>query len=180
MALNPDNAKIWKFAHVFLSDATTRPDLPANVSAEFDEEDWPEAGILSGDDGFGEDRSNAETKHTGWGIGLIKIGSKDYELSRKMVFLEDNEVTRGVVYPGSSATKIAMPRPVYRWLAFETDSDLGDRERLITTRPARLWVPTNNRNEADLTKWEVQINLFSDGTGNVFDRQAGTPTPVTP
>uniref|UniRef100_UPI0008354E48 hypothetical protein n=1 Tax=Nocardia acidivorans TaxID=404580 RepID=UPI0008354E48 len=138
---------------------------------------WDEVGILNGDDGFSEDRSQDETKHFGWGIGLIKIGGKNYELARKFSPLEDNPITQAIVNPGSTATTVSMPKPVMRWIAFETDSDLGEKERLISVLKARLWVPANNRNESDLTKWEVNVALFASGTGAVFDRQAGTPTP---
>ncbi len=179
MARDPDNVKIWQDARVFVSDATTRPAMPADINTAFTPANWPELGILDGDAGMPEDRSLSESKHYGWGLGLIKFGSKNFELMRKMTLLEDNEETRKLIFPGSTDTKIKMPRPVYRWLAFETDSDLADRERLATTRRARLWVPSNGRNEADPTKWEIEIAIFPDGSGDVFDRQAGdlTPTP---
>lgn len=171
MARNPDNVLIWQDAHVYVSDATTRPDLPSTIDDPLGV-GWEEVGILDGDDGFPEDRSQDETKHFGWGIGLIKVGSKNYELMRKFSPLEDNAAVRGMILPGSTATKIALPKPVYRWLAFETESDLADKERLFTTKRARVWVPANNRNESDITKWEVEALLFADSNGDVFDRQA--------
>lgn len=177
MARNPDNAKIWQDARVFASSADVRPTLPIDVDTAFDPEDWPEVGILDGADGFGEERGSSETKHYGWGIGLIKIGANQFELTRTFSPLEDNDVVAEMVWPGSTATKRKLPKPVYRWLAFETDSDLGDRERLITTKRARIWVPSNNRNEADITKWEVQAALFADGSNDVFDRQVPVVTP---
>lgn len=177
MARNPDNAPLWQDARVYVSDAAVRPALPEDVDAPFDPEDWPEVGILDGADGFGEARSSSENKFFGWGIGMIKIGASQFEMTRTMSLLEDNAVTRTIVFPGSTATKIALPKPVYRWLAFETDSDVNTRERLTTTKRARLWVPTNNRTEPDLTKWEVQIGLFADSANDVFDRQAAALTP---
>lgn len=177
MALNPDNVKIWEYARVFVSDALTRPALPTDIDTPF-ATGWEEVGILSGDDGITEDRSSSETKFYGWGFGLMKVGDKNFELLRKFWLWEDNEVTQAIVNPGMTATKVPMPKPVYRWLAFETDSDFGDKERLITTRRAKLKVPSNNRTESDPTKWEVNALLFADGAGDVFDRQAGTPTPA--
>lgn len=178
MARNPDNAKIWQDARVFVSDEETRPALPASISVAVSETDWPEAGILDGEDGFGEERSQDETKHYGWGIGLIKVGGRNYELSRTFSPLEDNATVRGLVLPGSTDTKIVLPRPVYRWIGFETTSDFGEIERLFSTKKARIWVPANNRNEADITKWEVQVSLFANDLKEVFDRQAGIPTPT--
>lgn len=177
MARTPENVKIWQDARVFVSDEATRPALPTDINTAFGT-GWEEVGILDGDAGFTEDRSQDETKSYGWGIGLIKVGSKNFELSRKFTPLEDNEVVRGLILPGSTDTKIKLPKPVYRWIAFETDSDLGDKERLISTLRARLWVPANNRNESDITKWEVEVALFADSSNDVFDRQAGVPTPT--
>ncbi|MFE3196264.1 hypothetical protein ACFXHA_45215 [Nocardia sp. NPDC059240] len=174
MARDPGNVKIWKDAHVYVSSLATRPAMPATIDAAITT-GWDEVGILNGDDGFAEDRSQSESKHFGWGLGLIKIGSKDFELARKFSPLEDNTITQSIVNPGSTATKFAMPKPVNMWIAFETASDLGDKERLFSILRARLWVPANARNESDITKWEVQCALFADGTGNVFDRQIGTP-----
>ena len=172
MAKDPDNVHIWANAAVRLFDGATRPVLPADIDTPFTELAFPEVGILDGDAGFGEERSVDETKHFGWGIGLIKIGSKNYELSRTFSPLEDNAVVRGLVWPGSTATKILMPKPVYRWIAFENTSDEGLVERLVSTRKARIWVAANARNESDITKWEVSVNLFANGADEVFDRQA--------
>ncbi|OZC50519.1 hypothetical protein [Rhodococcoides fascians] len=169
---NPDNTKIWINASVRVAFGLTRPDLPLTIDDDWDETDWPEVGILDGEDGFGEERSSNETKHYGWGIGLIRIGTSQFELARTFSPLENNAVTKQIIFPGSTATKVKMPKPVHAWLAFETDSDLDDKERLFTTRRSRLWVPANNRNETDITKWEVNANVFADGADDVFDRQA--------
>lgn len=176
MARDPDNVKIWSDAHVWLSDAETRPTLPTDVSEEFGT-GWVEVGILDGEDGMPEERAQEESKFYGWNIGLVKVSSRNRELSRTFSPIEDNEVVRGLVWPGSTATKVPMPTPVMRWIAFETDDDFGARERLIATRRARLWVPANTINETDATKWEVQTQLFADGNGDVFDRQIPVITP---
>lgn len=172
MARNPDNAKIWVNAAVRVSLALVRPALPATIDADWVEDDWPEVGILDGEDGFGEERSSDETKHYGWGIGLIRIGTKNFELARTFSPLEKNALTEAIINPGSTSTKRKMPKPVNGWVAFETDSDIGDKERLVTTRRSRLWVPADNRNESDITKWEVTASVFADGNDDVFDRQA--------
>jgi hypothetical protein len=170
MTRNPDNVKIWQDARVFLASAAVRPAIPEDIDDPF-ATGWEEAGILDGEDGFGEEREQDESKYYGWGIGLIKVGGRNYGLSRTWSPLEDNVVIRGLVWPGSTDTKLKLPKPVHRWIGFETDSDFGEKERLISTKRARIWVPSNNRNESDITKWEVQTALFADGSGDVFDRQ---------
>lgn len=172
MARNPDNATIWQDARVWTAvGSAARPVLPLTADAAVDEEDFFEFGILDGEDGFGEERSFDETEHFGWGLGLIKIGTRNFKLNRTLSALEDNETTRSVLWPGSTETVLTMPKPTSLWLGFETTSDLGKVERLWTKRPARLTVPSNNRNESDITKLEITANIFADGSGNLFDRQ---------
>lgn len=183
MSRDPGNVNIWQDARIWTATGSgARPALPTDASTPVDEDDWFELGILDGDAGIGEERSSDETEHFGWGIGLIKIGNKNFKLSRTFSALEDNDTTRGILWPGSTATALYMPKPVYRYLGFETVSDLGVTERLWTVKPARLSVPGNNRNESDITKLEITANIFGDGTGKLFDRQyvdASTPLPPT-
>lgn len=172
MARNPDNVNIWQDARVWTAPGSAaRPTLPTDADTAVLETAWFEFGILDGDDGFGEERSMDETEHFGWGIGLIKIGTKNFALKRTLSALEDNETTRSVLWPGSTASKLVMPKPVSLWLGFDTVSDTGKVERLWTTRPSRLTVPNNNRNESDITKLEITANVFANGLGEVFDRQ---------
>lgn len=181
MARNPENVNIWQDARVWLSLAATRPTLPIDADTAVTEAEfatgWGEFGILDGDAGFGEERSSDETKHYGWGIGLVKIGNKNFELSRTFSCLEDNEATRAVLWPGSTDTKLVMPKPVHVWLGFETVSDAGKVERLWTVSKSRLTVPNNNRNESDITKIEITANIFANGAGELFDRQVSADAP---
>ena len=182
MARDSANVQIWQDARIWAALGTgARPALPASASDEVDELAWHEHGILDGDAGIGEERSSDETEHFGWGIGLIKIGNKNFKLSRTYSCLEDNDTNRGILWPGSTDTALYMPKPVYRYLGFETVSDLGVTERLWTVKPARLSAPSNNRNESDITKLEITANIFADGSGKLFDRQiVDSNDPVAP
>lgn len=184
MARSPENVNIWQDARVWLSLATVRPELPTDADTAVEEgpfvSAWGEFGILDGEAGFGEERSFDETEHYGWGMGLIKIGTRNYKLNRTFSALEDNEATRAVLWPGSTASKLMMPKPIYAWLGFESTSDLGNVERLFTVSRARLTVPNNNRNEADITRLEVTANIFGKSVGDsveLFDRQASQVAP---
>lgn len=172
MARDPENAKIWQDARIWFAIASAaRPELPLSADEAVDEENWLEFGLLDGGDGIGEERSFDETEHFAWGLGLIKIGTRNFKLNRTMSLLEDNVATRQIMWPGSTETKLLMPKPVYGWLGFETTDDLGKVERLWTVRPSRLTVPDNNRNETDITKMAVTANIFANGASELFDRQ---------
>lgn len=171
MARNPDNAKLWTDAWVSVATGPTRPTLPATIDAVLPV-DYVDTGLLDGEAGIGEERSSDRTEHFGWGAGIVKVGNRNFKVAGTFTPLEDNVEIRSILWgPGSSATALYMPKPVYRWLAFETLDDAAKKERLFTTRPAELWIPNNNRNESDISKWEVQYTLFADGTGKIFDRQ---------
>lgn len=173
MARTPENAHIWQDARVWTAPGNLpRPALPTDAGTAVNESNWFEFGILDGDDGIGESRESDETEHFGWGIGLIKIGEKNFKLTRTLSALEDNAITRSVLWPGSTNTKIVMPKAANLWLGFDTINDSGKTERLWTTRPSRLKVPSNNRNESDITKLEITANIFANGLGELFDRQS--------
>ena len=170
MARNADNVKVFKDAWIYLSDALERPALPTDIDTALGAL-WPDVGLLDGDGGIGESRSIDETEKFGWGAGLVKISGKNIGLSGTFTPIEDNEIVRELVWPGSTATKRKLPKPVYRWMAIETQDDFDGKERLFTTKRARIWVPENTKNESDATSWEVQYRLFADGAGDVFDAQ---------
>jgi len=175
MARNPELTKLWTDAWVSVAAGATRPDLPATVDAAMT--GYTDTGLLDGEAGIGEERSSDRTEHFGWGAGIVKVGNRNFKVSGTFTPLEDNDEIRSILWgPGSNATALFMPKPVYRWLAFETLDDVGEKERLFTVRPAELWIPNNNRNESDISKWEVQYTLFADGTQKIFDRQVA----VTP
>lgn len=191
MARNPENASIWTDARVYMSTAVERPAIPADITASVTEANdydfaagWIDFGLLDGENGFGEERSSDETKHYAWGAGLIKIGNRNFELTRTFTLLEpENPSVQAVLWPGSTDTKLVMPKPLYAWLGFETVSDQGRKERLFTVQRAQLSTPSNNRNESDLTRVEVTAYIIGKTVGSnveMFDRQATGVAPVTP
>lgn len=170
MARNADNVKVFKDAWIYLAESATRPELPTDIDVAMPAA-WKDVGLLDGDGGIGESRSIDETEKFGWGAGLVKISGRNIGISGSITLIEDNEISRGLVWPGSTATKRKLPTPVYRWMAIETQDDFDAKTRLFTVRRARLWVPENTKNEADATSWEVQYRLFGDGANDVFDVQ---------
>ncbi|MBB5915280.1 hypothetical protein BJY24_004147 [Nocardia transvalensis] len=166
---NPDLVQIFADAAIFVGKTLT-PTIPATIATEFDAT-WDNLGILNGDDGVKNPREWDVTEHFGWGIGLYRKGYKNYKESRVFTCLEENQTTRRIAYPGSSATNIVVPRPGYFPLAFEFINDLGVPERLFTARPAQCWIPNLDRNESDPTGKEVTADIFATGSGLLYTRQ---------
>ena len=91
MSGNPDKASIWGDADVYVG-PTTAP-TPATENDPFSGE-WELVGLLDGEAGFEESRSQDSTDHYAWGGLLIRTSRRNFVLTRKFVALEDNAVER--------------------------------------------------------------------------------------
>lgn len=170
MAGNPDNASLWVEADVYVN-----PDLdgaiPASVDEEFDPT-WGLVGLLNGDDGFVTSRSEDKSDHFAWGGILVRTSRKNFKLTRKFSALEDNKVTRELIWPGSPAGKLIVPRPQPVLLGFET-RESGKKHRLITARYAIVDLDGDvTENESDLTKYELLSTIYPTGEGELFIEQS--------
>lgn len=177
MAGNPTNVKIWEDADVrvlkpsaITSGDTISDMLPATIADPFDA-DWLLVGLLDGGDGFGEKRDWDETEHTAWGYGLIKVSSRNFKMTRTFTALEENEVTEFLYSPGDTATVVKVAKPANVYLAFETTSDLAEKQRRITTVPSRVVAPESNRDEEKLASKEFTCNIFPNATKELFFKQ---------
>ncbi|MFY3807719.1 hypothetical protein, partial [Escherichia coli] len=98
-----------------------------------------------------------------------------FKLTKSFMCLEDNPTTRRLVWPGSTATKIKVPRPERVKVGFETRE--GDKvRRLITSLYAECALDGDHgENETDLESATIAATIFPDSGGFLFDRQ---DTPV--
>lgn len=182
MAGNPDNAILWDRADVYAlkpsvlgPGETVRDYMPTSIDDEFGPE-WDLVGLLDGDAGFGEERNWDETDHSAWGYGVIKVGSRNFSMTRTFTALEPENETNAYLYsPGDTATKVKVAKPAQVYLAFEKTSDAGETFRRITSRPSRVSAPSKTENEADLAKLEFSARIFPNTDFELFYKQdAGT------
>jgi len=165
MAGNPENASLWADADVYVSQtpftATIDQDLPIAGLV----------GLLSGDAGFGNTREMESNDFYAWGGILVRTSNRNIKVMKSFTLLEDNANTRAIVWPGSTATKLVVPRPSRMYLGFELRE--GDRtRRLITVRPAQVMVDGDfSESEGDLTQYPISATIYPNGAGELFDVQ---------
>ena len=169
MSGDPSNARLWADADVLVSfdlDAA----IPATVADEFGSA-WDLVGLLDGDEGFTEARSEDETDHYAWGGVLVRTGRKNFKMTRSFTALEWNATTRRLAYPGSDPGEISVPRYERCLVAFET-RDGNTVRRLISAFEAEI-VPAGDmtENEADLTKYPFVATIYPDADGVLFLEQ---------
>ncbi|UOK18008.1 major tail protein [Gordonia phage Santhid] len=178
MAGNPDNAILWDSADVYslkpsaITGNQTIADLLPELSTDPFPDAWDLVGLLNGDDGFGEEREWDETDHSAWGYGVIKVGSRNFAMTRTFTALEPENETNSYLYsPGDTATKVIVAKPAQVYLAFEVIGDDGRIERRITSRPSRVTAPSKNQNEADLASLEFSARIFPNNAKELFLKQ---------
>lgn len=176
MAGDPLNASLWGDADVFVG-ALDAPN-PATIDDPFGA-GWGLCGLLDGEAGFGHSREEQETDLYAWGGILVRTSRRQFKMSRSFTLLEDNEVTRDLVWPGSSATELFVPRIQRVKLGFELREG-AVKERTITSLAAEVKVDADiTDNEVDLTKFPMRAVIFPDpnqiseitGAPKLFDRQ---------
>lgn len=183
MAGNADNVMLWDGADVLVytgagtpSAGSTPATLPATVTDEWPD-DWAYVGLLNGDAGFQDSREWSETDIPAWGYGTVKVASKDFKDTRKFTALEDNDTTFGIIWPGSDDTKIVVPRPAYRFIAFQLKNEDGGTYRYISKKKARLWAPNWNQAEGKVDGYEFDARIFPNGNRELYLVQKSVVTP---
>ncbi|MGI5493820.1 hypothetical protein [Microtetraspora malaysiensis] len=168
MPRNPEAASLWADADVYVGPLTAVS--PTNVDAPFGAT-WGLVGLLNGDSGFTEKREEQVKDHYAWGGILVRTSRSQFKLTKSFVVLEDNDETRKLIWPGSTATQLVVPRPVPVKLGFETREGTKIK-RLITRRYAEVSVDGDiAENETDLTQVTLVATIFPDAAGVLFDRQ---------
>lgn len=173
MSGNPDNASIWGDADVYVADVDGA--TPANIDTPFGL-DWDIVGLLDGDAGFEESRSQDSSDFFAWGGLLVRTSRRNFKLTRKFVCLEENAVTLGLVWPDSGQGERRVPKVKRIKLGFETID--GDKtKRVITRRYAEVSeVGTIKDSESELTKLEITVDIYPDADGVLFDVQPDDAT----
>lgn len=168
MSGDPDKASIWGDADVYVG--LPEAETPANVDTPFGL-DFDLVGLLDGDAGFEENRSQDSSDFFAWGGLLVRTSRRNFKLTRKFVALEENAVTLGLIWPGSGQGERRVPKVKRVKLGFET-TDGEKVKRVITRRYAEISeVGTIKDSESELTKIEITVDIYPDADGVLFDVQ---------
>jgi hypothetical protein len=169
MAGNPANASLWADADVYVA-FDLEAGLPADASTEFGAE-WDLVGLLDGEAGFVETRTEEITDHYAWGGIIVRTGRRNFKLTRQFTALEYNATTRRLAWPGSAEGERVVPHPEDILIAFEKRDD-DKVHRLISAYRAECDVNGDlTENESELEKHPFVVTIFPDGDGVLFTEQ---------
>jgi hypothetical protein len=173
MSGTPENARQWADADVYVAFSLDAAN-PNTIDDPFGSE-WDLVGLLDGDAGFTESRSEDTTDHFAWGGLLIRTSRRNFVMTRTFTSLEaSSPVVVRLRYPGSTNDEIVVPsgnRIEQVKLAFETvDRDIT--RRVITRAYAEIMVDGDvTENEQAISSIPFSARIFPDADGVLFDRQ---------
>jgi hypothetical protein len=161
MSGDPSNATVWPDADVYIGPTTAIN--PASIDDDFPGT-WDLCGLLDGDAGFAQSRNEDVGDKYAWGGILVRTTRQHFKQTVKFTALEDNDTTRELIWPGSTAGSIVVPRPARVKIAFEMRE--GDViRRLISSYQAEVTVDGDIVDtEGDLTKYQLLATIFPDTT----------------
>lgn len=171
MSGDPTKAFLWNEADVLV--APLGSDFPADVDEEFSE-DWTAVGILDGDAGFTESRSEDTGDLFGWGGILLRTTRKNFKLTKSFTALEHNDVTQALQWPGSpEGGPLVVPRPIRQLFAFETRDTAADTvHRLITTHQGEAQLDGDlSENETSIAGKAFIVTVFPNANGELWTPQ---------
>lgn len=168
MSGDPSNATIWPDADVYVGPTTAAN--PASASTAFGV-DWDLVGLLDGDQGFVQSRAEDVTDHYAWGGILVRTSRRNYKQTLTFTALEDNPVTRDLLWPDSPPGQIVVPRPKRIKIAFELVEGAVVK-RLISAYEAEVSVSGDiTDSEGSLTRYPLVATIFPTAAGVLFVEQ---------
>lgn len=157
---------IWVDANVYVALSRERPKISQDgeLGAE-----WHLVGLLDGSAGFTNTRAFEESTANAWGKGRVAKSRRNFTSTGGFTALENNDVTRYLMWPGSTRHVIVTPTPAHVWLAYEAVNDDGEAEIMITRVAAEVFAPEAGRTE-EITGTAFEVEHFVDSRGGLFDR----------
>ena len=173
MSGDTSKVNLWADADVYV--AAIGAPVPADASTPFSGA-WTLVGLLDGDQGFEESRSEDVKEHFAWGGILVAVTRSKFKLEKKFTVLEDNVQTRALIWPGSTSTSTIVPVPQDILIAFETRRG-GIVRRKITSNRAQVSVDGGIKDdEQDMTAVTLVATIFPDATTKELFIEQGKPT----
>ena len=173
MAGDPTKVDFWSKGDVWVTENLDAA-IPATENDPFGPE-WHLVGILNGEDGFTDADEEETTDHYGWD-DFIGTRYANFKTTRTFTALENNEVTRKMLWPGSGPGEIKAPDRSKRWkVAFENREGAKVR-RLITAFQAQIAANgERTTNKTDPTGLPFIVTPIPDPvTGRIYiERPAG-------
>lgn len=168
---NASNIRVWETGDVFIFDPEVAFVALTHLPDDIDDPlhaAWLPAGLMKDDPGLDKPRDITRSDVPTWQQGVVMERFRNPKSTLNFNLLEDNEATEILVRPGK------VPRIVKTYVAYEVVTDDGYKERGITTKPARIWVPNDGKTGDPNKGRDVNCSLTPLGD-DIWTIQEGIP-----
>lgn len=172
------NTSLWQNADVYIAPSGTAG--PTDVSTAW-ASGWDAVGLLDGDKGFTESRSDTSNDYYAWGGILVRSTKSKHKRSIKFIALEDNDTVFNLINPGSTRTTaaglttaaVSVPTNAEFAIGFEVrDGDKVRRRSVLRATVDAVGDVVDS--EGTLTAYEVTVILYPDSDGVIYTDVSGT------
>jgi hypothetical protein len=180
MSGDPTNVNLWQNADVYIAPSGTVG--PTDVSTAWGAS-WDAVGLLDGDKGFTEARSDTQNELFAWGGLLVKRTKSKHKRTIKFIALEDNDIVFNLVNPGSTRTTasgittagVKVPTNAEFAIGFETRDGNKVRRRSVLRATVEA-IGDVVDSEGSLAAYEVTVVLYPASDGTLYTDVSGTVT----
>ncbi len=172
MSGDPTKVHIWDRIEAYKA-LIAEPTIPADGATDLAALSWGLLGLMD-PEGFEESVSSKSTDVFEYSGNLIRSVSTDFVLQHSFTCLEQNEIVRGVAWPGSTDEVIVVPKHAPFPLALEF-YDGTHRERRITKVGAQVTaIAPAKKTRTGVDSVKVTVKILAAANGELFTRQIGT------
>lgn len=163
----PDEAEVWIALKADVANISAL--IPADADDDLDALGWSHVGLLDEKKGISLNPSIEVKKFNAFGHPKFRVKLKNGELESGFTVLEENDVTRTFVLPGSAPNKIGAPKDVQIYVLYKvTDNDTGTRI-WVSLSPAPVEVKDHGGFvEGELANVGCVVHLTNNADGDAF------------
>ena len=163
----PDEAEVWIALKADVANISAL--IPADADDDLEALGWSHVGLLDEKKGISLNPSIEVKKFNAFGHPKFRVKLKNGELESGFTVLEENDVTRTFVLPGSAPNKIGAPKDVQIYVLYKvTDNDTGTRI-WISLSPAPVEVKDHGGFvEGELANVGCVVHLTNNADGDAF------------
>ena len=172
------NTALWTGADVYIDPLMTAV-APSDVTTAW-AAGWDAVGLLDGEEGFVQQRSEESSEFYAWGGTLTRKSKSKHKRTISFVALEDNATVFALVNPGSTrntaagVTTSTVKVPQYQDFAIGFEVRDGSKtKRRWATRASIESVEDVKESESDPTVYKVTVVLYPESDGTLYHEIEG-------
>lgn len=167
LTLIPDEAEVWLALKADVTNIATL--IPVTPTADLTSTDWEFSGLIDADKGIPLAPTIEVREYDAFGRPRFRVKAKKGKLNTGFTVLETNAVTKKVVLPGSSDTKIGAPKDVQIYVLYRFVDE--DRATVwVSLTPALAELSSHGGIiDGELSWAEITVHHTTDAAGDIFE-----------